>query len=265
MLIPSYSSTDEVYRYDPIADSWTQMDDFPGGARYSHTAFVIDNIPYVGTGVSSYFDPSPEKYRDLWRYNEGADTWTQMADMPISADKRDTAYGFSIGGYGYISAGMSDSDECLDDTWRYDPSTDSWTQVDDFPVKTSRYNATVPSVLEGKCYCLSAYNGFSIVYVFDPITGWSSAGDGYPGPGEYGESLTIESRLFIGLGSWPYNYWWEYEPGVVPEGAIAGDHKHGLYNAEDYGTAREAATAQSINDNIVAGHTYSESGGGDID
>ncbi len=47
--------------------------------------------------------------------------------------KRQSAYGFSIGNYGYIGLGLNyETTTLLRDVWKFDPATNAWTQVADY-------------------------------------------------------------------------------------------------------------------------------------
>src|SRR5690349_20271579 len=58
---------------------WIQKTDFPGGARFDATGFVIGDNIFVtcGRNGSNY-------YNDLWQYNTLNDSWTQRASLPAA-------------------------------------------------------------------------------------------------------------------------------------------------------------------------------------
>ena len=110
---------------------WTKKNDFGGLKRERAVAFSIGDYGYVGTGV----DTAEVTLKDLWQYNPTFDTWSQKADLPGSA-RRD-AVAFSINGKGYVGTGI-DADESmgankLKDFWAYDPASNTWSQIADFP------------------------------------------------------------------------------------------------------------------------------------
>lgn len=79
----------------------------------------------------------------LLPYFVAAGPWYQKADFPGDARHRSTA--FSIGNWGYIGLGHINSavDEEYEDFWRYDPSSNSWSQIANYP--------------EGKCYHAASF------------------------------------------------------------------------------------------------------------
>lgn len=71
--------------------------------------------------------------KDLWVYDTDENYWTQLSDMPEEAQGRHSAAAFALDGKGYVTTGQIKNDpEYLADTWEYDPSTDTWTRMDDF-------------------------------------------------------------------------------------------------------------------------------------
>ena len=111
--------------------------------------FSISGKGYVTTGSDSTLEVAAKDFNDLWEYDPAVDQWTQKASLP--AMPRAGAVGFSIGSYGYVGLGITDSNITMHkDFWRYDPGTDSWTQMADFG-GSPRENA-VAFVLLGKAY-----------------------------------------------------------------------------------------------------------------
>lgn len=148
-----------------------------------------------------------------------AQPWFQKSSFGGEARHRATA--FSIGNFGYIGLGHinSDVDVEYEDFWRYDPSSDSWTQVADYP--------------EGKCFHVTgfvidekAYVGtgrkmdgsyFKRFYKYDPLTNlWTSIAD-FPGTARRGAvSFSINGVGFVGTGQTTGGYsndFYRYVPG----------------------------------------------------
>jgi N-acetylneuraminic acid mutarotase len=113
----------DMWRYDTLADAWTQQAGFLGGARAGSVAFTIGgNAAYVGTGeVSGGF------LRDFYEYNSNTSAWTVRASLPTGA-QRTEAIGFSIGGTGYVCTGNNPNltHPILDDFYEYNPTANTW-------------------------------------------------------------------------------------------------------------------------------------------
>ncbi len=116
----------DLWQYDPSANSWTQKSNFPGTARISFVAFAIGSKGYLGTGENS-----GTYYNDFWEYDPSANSWQQKANFPGTA--RWSAVGISIGNYGYLGLGRSNASTVYNDFWKYDPIANSWTSIANYP------------------------------------------------------------------------------------------------------------------------------------
>jgi N-acetylneuraminic acid mutarotase len=119
----------DFWRYNATTDQWTQLTaQFPGAARWLAMTFVIGGKGYVGCGGDYGTD-----YNDLYEYDPGSNTWTQRASLPGII--RQTGFGIAIGNYGYMGLGVDGpaGNTVLSDSYRYDPSSDSWTQIANIP------------------------------------------------------------------------------------------------------------------------------------
>tara|TARA_B100000575_G_scaffold294600_1_gene311987 strand:- start:323 stop:2392 length:2070 start_codon:yes stop_codon:yes gene_type:complete len=114
----------DVYRFDTYENSWTQLIDFPGGARGYAYGVSDENYAYVGFGSNGegYFN-------DLWRFNFIDNSWLQLASLPdigrnhpamILTDQKI-----------FVGLGSVDSNN-LGDWWEYDIEGNSWSQKSDF-------------------------------------------------------------------------------------------------------------------------------------
>lgn len=118
----------DFYEFDPIQNSWTTKNLFPGTARYGAVGFSIGNKGYLATGS----DGMGTFLTDLWEYEPVTDTWTQKSSFPGSP--RHAAVAFTIGTKAYVGSGSTQSSpDCEDDFWCWDQATDTWTPVTTFP------------------------------------------------------------------------------------------------------------------------------------
>jgi N-acetylneuraminic acid mutarotase len=110
---------------------WTKLNDVGMGKRERATGFSIGSRGYLCGGL----DTAEVIHKDLWAYDPQTDAWTQKADLPGSA-RRD-AVSFVIDNYAFVGSGMDSisgpTGTTLKDFWRYNPSTNSWSAVADFP------------------------------------------------------------------------------------------------------------------------------------
>lgn len=125
---PSYNLS-EVWEFNGITRTWTQKNDFPGGARFSPFGFSIGNYGYAGGGVYGNY----EEKKDFWKYDPVTDTWSRLNDIydgiwsedVLTISSSNTAhilakYYGSYGGSRYF--------------WEYDEVNDSWTQLSHCPI-----------------------------------------------------------------------------------------------------------------------------------
>ncbi len=205
-LDPSLSIMADFWQYDPAADEWTQVADFPGGARYNAVGFSDGTYGYAGTGFDGTF------YNDFYRYDATNNTWTPIQ---ISGQKRQQATTFEIDGKIYLLSGFNNNAPVLDFV-RFDPlqpDNAQWqtitplvtdAQYANFKIAVSRGDAVAFS-LDGKGYIATGTSGGarSDVYQFDPTgTGtWTQMTAFERSPRSQAISFVVAGRIFVGLGT----------------------------------------------------------------
>ena len=104
-----FNSSNDVWEYDVINNSWTQKNDFPGIGRRGGISFTYQGEGYWGFGIG--YDISTGMttfFSDLWKYNPDEDSWEKIADFPVEPKRRLYAFvlGDSLffgGGYGSVT------------------------------------------------------------------------------------------------------------------------------------------------------------------
>lgn len=117
----------DFWQYDPAANAWTQMADFPGGERNVGASFALGDKGYVGTG-NAYGVTS---LKDFYAFDPGRNTWTRVADFggePIYG-----ATSFTNGNKGYLVGGVINDTQRVNTCWEYDPAQNAWTRKADYP------------------------------------------------------------------------------------------------------------------------------------
>src|SRR6185436_3814974 len=160
-----------VYEYDPLTNTWAAKNNFSGAVRYGTCNFVIGTKGYVGLGYAPFQD-------DLWEYDALSDAWTQKANFIGGA--RSATVHFAINGLGYVGTGINNTSTYagLSDFYTYDPVSNSWTQIGNFP-GPARHSA-ISFVINNKAYIGTGnvgngpgttYNDF---WEFDPaLSSWT--------------------------------------------------------------------------------------------
>ncbi|HVX51710.1 MAG TPA: kelch repeat-containing protein, partial [Chitinophagaceae bacterium] len=135
-------------------DSWKKITSVPGcTARTYSVAFSINGKGYYGTGIDSVTN---KENSDIWMYDSGQDSWTQVASLPVKSGAsvynvgRSAASAFTVNDMGYVVGGYSsDLNIFLKDVWEFDAATNTWTSKADFPGFARAYAIAVGSDMWG--------------------------------------------------------------------------------------------------------------------
>jgi N-acetylneuraminic acid mutarotase len=116
---------DDFYEYDPVSDQFTQLDDFPGGAR----GFAIGDT-WNGKAYFGFGNGASGTLGDLWEFDPTTESWTELASCPCTPRIHPAfiAHNDKI----FVGLGGSTSGD-LNDWWIYDIPTDTWTEGAGFP------------------------------------------------------------------------------------------------------------------------------------
>ena len=164
------TGSSDMYRYDPANDSWIIIAPVPGGARMSGVGFAIDGYGYAGTGYRSNLGWSSS---DFYKYNPALNSWTALPDVGVGAlgtITRMEACGFSLNGKGYVLTGVNiSSGNNYKDMWEFNPSSETWVQIEDFDGTARRYLSGIE--LNGFGYVGLGTNGtnFNDFWKFDQV------------------------------------------------------------------------------------------------
>ena len=112
-------------QFDPIADTWNPLEDFPGPGRGYGIGDVWDRKAYFG------FGQTPDSLlRDLWVFDPDSMTWTQLTSCPCAPRLHPTF----VANLGKIFVGLGNNNDGNQiDWWEYDIASDSWSQKPEFP------------------------------------------------------------------------------------------------------------------------------------
>ena len=240
--------SDAMYEYDPAADAWTAMDDFPGPARGYTIGDQWGGQAWMGFGLggTGYLN-------DLWMFDPITGEWTEKASCPCAA-RTHPAF-IAEGDKVFVGLGGSANGD-LDDWWEYDMATDTWSQKPDFP--GSERHHPYQFGIDGDIYVGFGHNGpniFNEMYRYEPETeAWtevatlpaegrvagtqfSYAGKGYALSGDGDDHSSMEEGEF-----WQYDpatdawYQWPSHPGMsrwAPASFVLNDEVY-LVNGMSY-------------------------------
>jgi hypothetical protein len=160
-----------VWKYDQSAGHWTQLEIFPGERRSSPFCFVKDGKGYLvgGRGTSRnfmtdvwQFDPSTEEWTRLndcpfglsvvalvggevfglclstteavWKYDFGADTWSQQGKIPSELIDYDDSPAFNMTIDNRFFVGVRDRLTQIHHLYEYLPATNEWISKGDISI-----------------------------------------------------------------------------------------------------------------------------------
>ena len=131
-----FNTLNEMWEYNPTTDTWVQKASPPlpssGPGRNGPAVLVINNQVYVGLGGTAN---GSNAFSDFYLFDPGtigvagSGSYTPVAPMPVG---RECPAMFTIGDTGYIGIGYEGGTGYLDDFWKYDPTTNVWTQLCNF-------------------------------------------------------------------------------------------------------------------------------------
>lgn len=114
-------------------NGWKKIENFPGEKRTNAIIFSLDSYIYAGLGENFYISDIPsgssrvETYRDIWRYDHQSHSWDSLA-FEFSGKNREGALLFRLGETIYFGAGMSSSEEFLNEMYTFNP-TKGWSKA----------------------------------------------------------------------------------------------------------------------------------------
>ena len=186
----------------------------------SATCFVMADKTYVLFGR----DQQGIYQNGLWQYDSASDTWTDLGETPMTPRVNATACVYD--GIAYIGLGFNgkynNSTGYLTDWWSYNPTTNTWKQLSDYPANTTA--RAISMVGDGELYV--GY-GFCWTYERDmyryhiETDTWNlidvqldRKAFTFPMRSFGGVGCTCQGRHFAGTGFRAYslNWWGELDP-----------------------------------------------------
>ena len=125
--------SNDFWQYSIENNSWKKLPSFPGNRRDYPAHFSMGNDIYIGIGTD-LLPYSPVSYEDFFKYNSSTNEWTQISDLGFDiwgGNRRTGMASFVIDDIAYLAGGASNTGDL--DAWSYDPGSDSWIQIADFP------------------------------------------------------------------------------------------------------------------------------------
>lgn len=73
-----------IYRYNPVADEWQYLSEYPGNELYNLAGFYIKGKIYIGLGKSGWEEIVSTK---LWSFDPAHNSWNESVSFPKHEDK----------------------------------------------------------------------------------------------------------------------------------------------------------------------------------
>jgi N-acetylneuraminic acid mutarotase/signal peptidase I len=161
----------EVWKFNGVSHTWAQMNDFPGGARWSPFGFSIGNIGFFGGGVYGNYTSK----KDFWQYNPNTDLWSQLDNIPDNIWEEDL-FAISDSEFGYLLTDYCGSPCNKRYFWKYTPSTQEWQSIESMP---GPYRETTGFNINNRFYVgtgvFSSWTGTSAFYSYNPnLNEWTN-------------------------------------------------------------------------------------------
>ena len=203
----------DCWKYNTLADSWTQIADFGVPVRAVGIGFGIGGKGYLGMGTSQNYS---EDLDDIWEFDTLTRGWSQKASFP--AGGRSEAIAFSIGNKGYVGFGFV-AGNYVNDFWEFDPVLNTWLQKSSFGGEFRK--SPVGISIGTKGYVGLGYSNetkLNDFWAFDPVANsWTQVAS-FPGVPRYNAvGFTIGTKGYVGLGNSGIpgpsdSTFWEYDP-----------------------------------------------------
>lgn len=172
--------TNTVWKYNIAANTWTQFKSLPE-IRFGGAAFVINGVLHFVAGDKADRETPTA---DHWAINlsDPNASWVRKASLPRAADHLSHAtingkvYLFG-GEHGHHGLGVNDENGYIqhNNTYQYDPATDTWTSKASLPQATSHIEGSTlvingQAVLMGGLLDGGSPANTNKVQVYDPVT-----------------------------------------------------------------------------------------------
>jgi len=118
----------DLWRYDPISNSWEKLADTPVSERAYAISFVINSKVYLGLGFSE-INYNSLHHNDIWELDLNTGSWAQISTPFTKSFLGGTS--FVVNNKAYL-VGIEQSDP-VSDVWEFDPQGSAWVRKLNYP------------------------------------------------------------------------------------------------------------------------------------
>jgi hypothetical protein len=123
---PSVSSTEPSVEPSRAAAGWRQLSAAGGPSARSDHTWTADPANAVAYLFGGRPDQGSTALADLWAFDLGTDTWTQLAGGPPARFGHNAAW---VPGVGLVMFAGQAGPTFFNDLWAYDPAAGTWSQL----------------------------------------------------------------------------------------------------------------------------------------
>ena len=200
----------DLWEFDPLLNSWSQMADLPDSARTNATASSVGNYGYVGLGSNK-----GTLLQDWWQFDPTGNIWQAVANYP--GIPRYGAGAFTLQDILYVGGGLNGSNQAQSDFYAYNPSNNSWSPKASLPIGVS---SAATFTIEQKGYFIAgastaSINGTEQTIEYDPVNNSWTTKAPYAGGNTYsaiGFSLFGYGYVGTGFTGNLTDQMWRYNP-----------------------------------------------------
>jgi N-acetylneuraminic acid mutarotase len=195
--VPNTGGGNVNYTFSSVAS-------FPGSSRHEAVGFTLAGMGYVGLGENY-----PTVYQNFYKYNPTTNSWSSVADFGGVARRQ--AVAFTLGDTAYVGLGYGYSGgwKALDDFWKYNPTSNTWVQLNNFP-QFSDDRASF--VINNVAYVVGGGYLYQYNHLLDS---WTLKGSCPAAGDDDAVAFSIGSKGYYGTGYDGNNRqkdFWEYDP-----------------------------------------------------
>ncbi|MCC6369733.1 MAG: T9SS type A sorting domain-containing protein [Bacteroidia bacterium] len=130
-----------LYQYHIATRTWHLMSSKPGAGLMGVVCIPLGDRIIIAGGKTQ---TNGGINKEVWQYTISSDTWQQKNNLPFAGQWR--ASGAALHGFGYFLFGIDSAGSFSKKFYRYNPNTDSWTNLADFPTPKGRAYAAMAGI-----------------------------------------------------------------------------------------------------------------------
>lgn len=112
----------DFWNYDPLTNSWTELDSLPSSGRAGMVHFVLQDTLYVAGGRNE-----SEILDEVWAFNFITQTWSQKNSLPTNGIWRGIAFQYQENAYiGLGKNNLNNQTDFNSNILKYDVVSDVW-------------------------------------------------------------------------------------------------------------------------------------------